>query len=76
MLLKNLIFWLCSCTQGVSSLNEGVFLVSMRGSFSLWWFLLLRSTGSRAYGLQYCESWAVALGPSRCRIQTELPLGV
>ena len=68
MLLKNLIFGFVPVRR--------VFLVSMRGSFSLWWFLLLQSTGSRAYRLQYCESWAVALGPSRCRIQTELPLGV
>ena len=54
-------------------------------SCSLWWLLLLQSTGCRPMGLSSCSTWAQKLwptglvaprqvGPSRARDQTCVPL--
>ena len=44
-------------------------LVEKYVSFSLWWFLLLLSTGSREQGLHSCSSWALEHRLSTCGTQ-------
>ena len=46
MYLQYGLCWVCTALHGLS-------LVQVRGDYSFGWFLLLRSTGSRAHGLQY-----------------------
>ena len=41
-------------------------------SFSLWWLLLLRSTGSRCMGLSSCAPWALERRLSSCGAQAWL----
>ena len=55
-------FWLCWVFVAV----RGLSLVAVSGGysslrcagFSLWWLLLLRSTGSRRAGFSSCGTWA------------------
>ena len=73
-------FWLCS----VFIAARGLSLVAAIGGycslqcvgFSLWWLLLLQSTGSRhtgsvvvAHGLSSCGSWALERRLSSCGTQ-------
>ena len=44
--------------------------------FSLWWLLLLRSTGSRHAGFSSCGSWALEHRLSSCGAQTQLLHGM
>ena len=54
------------CCVGSSFAARGLSLVAARGGysslrcmgFSLWWLLLLRSTGSRCSGFSSCGMWA------------------
>ena len=53
--------WVFVATQAFSSYGKwGLLLVGCTG-FSLWWFLLLRSTGSRSVGFSTCCLWAQQL---------------
>ena len=62
-LLKNFIyFWLCwvfLAARGLSLVaTSGVYTSLRCTGFSLWWLLLLQSTGSRRAGFSSCGTWA------------------
>ena len=44
--------------------------------FSLWWLLLLRSTGSRSTGFSSCGSWALERRLSSCGARAQLLCGM
>ena len=44
--------------------------------FSLWWLLLLRSTGSRRAGFSSCGLWALEHGLSSCGTRAQLLHGM
>ena len=56
--------WVFFAASGLSLVAVSRDYSSLRHTgFSLWWLLLLQSTGSRAHGLSTCCSWAlIALG--------------
>ena len=70
-----IIHWVFAVTHGLSLVAASGGYSSLRcAGFSLWWFLLLRSTGSGAQasvvvarGLSSCGSWALAL---ECRFSS------
>ena len=49
---------LCYCTAFFQLWQAGATLWLWCESFSLWWFLLRQSTGSRAHGFCGCSAWA------------------
>ena len=59
--------WLFVAVHGLSLVvaSGGYSLLRCTG-FSLWWLLLLQSTGSRHMGLSSCGSWALGYRLSSC----------
>ena len=58
---------LCCCTWAFSSCGEqGLLFLVVRAGFSLRWFLLLRSTGSRHVGFSSCGTQALERRLSSC----------
>ena len=63
-------FWLhwvfvAVCRLSLVAASRGYSLLRCTG-FSLWWLLLLRSTGSRCAGFSSCGSWALERSLSSC----------
>ena len=78
--LKFIYFWLCwvfIAARGLSLVvaSGGYSLLRCKG-FSLWWLLLLQSTGSRRAGFNSCGLWALELRLSSCGARTELLRGM
>ena len=52
---------LCCCTWAFSSCGKWGSFSSGSASFSLWWLLLLQSTGFRHVDFDSCDTWASLL---------------
>ena len=68
-------FWLCCVFIAIHELSlvaasRGYSLLRCAG-FSLWWLLLLRSTGSRHVGFSSCGTWARQLWLTGSRAQAQ-----
>jgi len=67
------LYWVFVAARRLSLVVEGGgFSVSCCVGFSLWWPLLLRSTGSRARRLSRCNAWALERMLSGCGPWTQL----
>ena len=68
-------FWLCwdfvaTCRLSLVAVSGGYSLLRCSG-FSLWWLLLLQSTGSRRMGFSSCGTWAQYLWLMGSRVQAQ-----
>ena len=59
------------CARAFSSCSERGLLSVAVCSFSLWWLLLLQSTGSRHMGFSSCGSWALERRLSSCSLRAQ-----
>ena len=67
-------FWLCwvfVAARGLSLVASGSYTLLQCTGFSLWWLVLLRSTGSRRMGFSSCGVWTQQLWLAGSRAQAQ-----
>ena len=71
------VLWVFIAAHGLSLVaTSGGYSSLQRVGFSLWWLLLLQSTGSRHPGFSSCGSWALERRLSSCGAWAQLLHGM